>query len=570
MSASAGRSASAVRRVAADLGSRLPWLVDAYRSVRNPRWALDLHRDLRATRANAAFTRSIPPGDAGETALVALYRDNVYETKLALTLATGLRLRGLSPVVSMPTNRTARTRRYAAAFGVDDVIAQDRIEIPAALVAEVDATCRRFLESPLDFEAVREWSFRGVSVGNHVLSTLIRVTFDGSPDLGLETNRELVTSILAEVLRNTVRAEILLDRVAPSVVLVEEANYSVNGPLVDVTVNRGIDVVQTVGLWREDSLMSKRLTKSTRRVDALSVAPETLDRFEHTPLTRQESRELDADFAERYGRRWELGQQYQPDTVAMTGEQIATMLDLDPSKPTAVIFAHVLWDASLFFGVDLFENYADWLVQSVSAARENDRVNWVVKAHPSNVFRAAHGDVGGESSEVLLVREQFPQLPPHVKVLLPETRVSTLSLYEYADYGVTVRGTPGLEIACFGKPAFTAGTGTYAGHGFTYDSRSRHEYLERLASIHDYGRAPAEMTDRARRYAWLYFTRRPWRTRSFDLIFEFAERGWHPVDRNVAFTARSITDVRQMRDLDEWATWATTSSDADFVAETQG
>jgi hypothetical protein len=51
-------------------------------------------------------------------------------------------------------------------------------------------------------------------------------------------------------------------------------------------------------------------------------------------------------------------------------------------------------------------------------------------------------------------------------VLLPDTKISTLSLYRFADYGVTVRGTPGLEIACFGKPAFTAGTGTYAGLGF--------------------------------------------------------------------------------------------------------
>jgi len=51
-------------------------------------------------------------------------------------------------------------------------------------------------------------------------------------------------------------------------------------------------------------------------------------------------------------------------------------------------------------------------------------------------------------------------------VLLPDTKISTLSLYRFADDGVTVRGTPGLEIACFGKPAFTAGTGTYAGLGF--------------------------------------------------------------------------------------------------------
>ena len=43
------------------------------------------------------------------------------------------------------------------------------------------------------------------------------------------------------------------------------------------------------------------------------------------------------------------------------------------------------------------------------------------------------------------------------------------------------------------------------------------------------------MTARARRYAHALFIRRPWVPRSFAMQFEFAERGWHPLDRNVAW-----------------------------------
>ena len=53
MSASAGVSRNPVRRAAAATATRLPWLVDAYRFARNPRWELDLRRDLQATRDNA-------------------------------------------------------------------------------------------------------------------------------------------------------------------------------------------------------------------------------------------------------------------------------------------------------------------------------------------------------------------------------------------------------------------------------------------------------------------------------------------------------------------------------------
>jgi hypothetical protein len=163
------------------------------------------------------------------------------------------------------------------------------------------------------------------------------------------------------------------------------------------------------------------------------------------------------------------------------------------------------------------------------------------------------------------VHRHFPTLPAHVRLLLPETRVSALSLYRFADYGVTVRGTPGLEIACFGKPAFTAGTGTYAGLGFTYDSASVDGYLDRLRSIAAYGPLPDDMTGRARRYAHALFLRRPWPTRSLEIVVDRSIGGYRPVDRNVVLRAHTLPDLHANGDLDAWARWVLSSRDVDFV-----
>lgn len=566
MSASAGASSNPVRRGAAAIAARAPWLVDAYRFARNPRWQLDLRRDLQATRDNAAFLRALPALDRdAPPVLVGLYRDNIYETKLGLVLASALRLEGMRPVVAIPNSRAQRIRRYADAFGITDTVEYDTIRLTPAETDECDRAVESLLGGPIDFDTIKGWQFRGYAVGNHVLSSLIRVTFDGSPDLALGRNVDILRSITDEVLVNVVRYERVFTDLAPQLVLVDEANYSINGPLVDVAVARDVDVIQTIGIWREDALMSKRLTTETRRVDAKSVSAETLALVEREPWGADQDAELDADFDDRYGGRWVLGAQFQPDTEAATPEQIIAETGVDPAKPTAVIFAHVLWDASLFFGVDLFENYADWLVQSVRAAVANDNLNWVVKAHPSNVFRTKHGDVGGESSEVTLVREHFPELPPHVHLLLPHTKISTLSLYRFADYAVTVRGTPGMEIACFGKPAITAGTGTYAGRGFTFDSQSTDEFLGRLAELHTYGPLPEEMRTKARQYAHALFLRRPWLTKSFELVFDIPEEGWHPIDRNVRFTVGSVDELRSLGDLTQWARWARESHDSDFL-----
>jgi len=513
-----------------------------------------LRHDLDATRAAAMFLRAeLPPaGDAG-VALVAEYRDELFETKLDLVLAAALRLRGVEPVLSIPSRRAHRVARYARAVGVHRVIAQDTLTLTRAERAECTDAGAALLAAPADFGRVVRWTFRGYAIGTHVLSTLIRTTFDGAPDPGDPATRTRIAAILHDVLVNVVRAERLLRMLAPRMVLVEEANYSANGPLVDVAVHRGVDVVQTVPIWRDDAIMSKRITSSTRRVDAKSVSTDTLTRVAREVSPAERDAALEDDFAARY-----------PPTARANGP-LPAALRLDPERRTVVVFCHVLWDASLFYGRDLFENYTDWLVHTVRAAVENPCVNWVVKTHPSTVSVASRGRMIEEGSELALIRARFPRLPDHVQVLAPDSPISAYTLYEHADYGVTVRGTPGVEMSCFGKPAFTAGTGTYAGFGFTHDSSTAGEYLERLATIHHVGPLPPAMVDRARWYAYALFIRRPWVPRAFSLTYDGARP--QQLRRSLTLTSRSLDELRAPGDLDAWARWALDADTEDHLPD---
>jgi hypothetical protein len=484
-------------------------------------------------------------------ALLGLYRDDIFDAKVGLVLATALEARGFEPVVLLPTTRARRVPRYARAFGVERVAFTSAVALTPNEIDECAVAAAGLLSAELDFGAIRGWQFRGRVIGSHVLSTIIRTTFDGSPDFANEEVRNRLGMILETVLRNAARYDRVLEELTPSVVLVEEANYAINGPLVDAAVGRGVDVIQTIS-WNDEALFSKRITAANRRVDAKSVSPESLAVMQREPWTATLDAALDADFDHRY-------------RGAPCEADLRHELGIDNDRPTAVIFGHVLWDASLFYGTDLFDNYSDWLVQTVASAIDNPSVNWLVKAHPSSVFRVAHGDVPEQSTELRLLHECYPVLPAHVRLLPPETRISARSLYAFADYGVTVRGTPGIEMPCFGKPVLTAGTGSYAGLGFTYDSASRAEFLTRLADLHTYGPLPDDMTTRARQYAYTLFVRRPWQPRSFALEFDYAARGWHPLDRNVVLRARALDEWHALGDLDHWANWVIGSDDTDYV-----
>lgn len=561
VSASTGRRGMIGRGVS-QLAQRLPVTVDLYRSVRRPRAEFAVWRDLRRTRAEASFVRSTPPAPTLGTALVPLYRDDIFDTKMACILASALRLRAFTPVFVVPRRGLSRVDRYLRAFGFPPALPMSE-PITAEEKRERDTHITRAQD--LDFEQVRHLTFREHQLGTHVLSSIIRLTFDGSPDLHESGVNALASQVMKETIETYINGEHLFDRLDPRLVLVDEAGYSRNGPLVDIATSRGIDVIQTTTTWREDALISKRLTATTRRDDVRSVDHSTFQHYCGSALGADAEHELEESFRARYGPRWALSRQFQPSTATTDREHVGDMLGIDSGRPTAVIFSHVLWDATLFYGRDLFPNYGDWLAETAAAAIENDAVTWVIKAHPANAFRASRGDVRGESRELALLRSRFTTLPDHVRVVAPEAPISSLTVYELADIAVTVRGTPGLEMAALGRQVLTAGTGHFSNLGFTTDSESANEYLQRIRDL----REPQPLSDpalaRARCYAYLYFCRRPWLTSSFRQAFDFDHPGWRPLDRNVRLVAESIEELKGAEDLMQWAQWASSSEDIDFI-----
>jgi hypothetical protein len=93
-------------------------------------------------------------------------------------------------------------------------------------------------------------------------------------------------------------------------------------------------------------------------------------------------------------------------------------------------------------------------------------------------------------------------------------------LFDVADYGITVRGTIGMELPCFGIPVVTAGTGRYAGRGFTIDPGSRAEYAAVLSRLHEIPRLDAAAIRRARLHYYGALTLRPIPMQSFRLRYE--------------------------------------------------
>lgn len=404
-------------------------------------------------------------------------------------------------------------------------------------------------------------SVDGVRCGKYAVSTLMRKVRSGSFDLSDSAIREELARALDRSLQCLYTARVLLQKLKPDALVLVDRGYSPSGELFDACIENDIPVFTWNAAHRNDSLMLKRYTRANRDVHPSSLSAATWARIQAMPWTAETGervlQELEHCYTsgEWYG---EVGTQFNKKAVDKTA--LVCQLGLDPSRKTVVIFPHIFWDATFFWGTDLFANYEEWFVETVRAACKNAEVNWVVKVHPANIVKNHRDGVTTEHSELTAVRQLIGELPPHVKLLGADTDISTLSLFKALDACVTVRGTTGIEAACFGLPVLTAGTGRYDRLGFTLDSDSREAYLARLADVQNTERLDPKQRELALRHAWGVLIGRPVSLQ----IFRMRYRKTQSADLEIDFQAQSTDALRKLPDLQAMAAWIKSGAE-DFV-----
>lgn len=176
--------------------------------------------------------------------------------------------------------------------------------------------------------------------------------------------------------------------------------------------------------------------------------------------------------------------------------QLLAMFGADSRKKTVFVLAHAFSDAPHVGGKLAFDDYYDWLRQTLGRLSANQDVNVIVKPHPSSYMWGEKGAV-----EVLLAELGVTNI--HVT----PSDFSTLSIKSIADYIVTARGTAGLEYSGLGIPAVTCGEGYYSGFGIAFEHNDRDAYFNALDNIVSLQPVSTDVIQRAQVLLYLTFTK---------------------------------------------------------------
>jgi hypothetical protein len=264
---------------------------------------------------------------------------------------------------------------------------------------------------------------------------------------------------------------------------------------------------------------------------SLELIRDIQDKWGEIPLVREELERIARVLHEHvWGRNHSL-EPFSPAPVEPR-EKIAADLGLQPDRPVWLLFSTSFHEESAARG-RAFARQIDWIRASVAYAAAHPQIDLVLRPHPNTRETMASGRIQPELAEF---RELGAAAPPNVRVVAPDSPISSTSLIELASAALTYNSTIGVECACAGKPVVVSCDSLVSDLPFVHTVRHASGYasaLERLLRLPPRHVDP-EIRRRAYRFAYGLYLR-------FNIPFPLVKM---PTPRTGALAYASLDDLR--------------------------
>jgi len=352
------------------------------------------------------------------------------------------------------------------------------------------------LVDALNPKAYREYRYKDVHVGDHahasVLRELGRGTLLDDPYHEWLFRRFLISSMLTVDLTERVIAAY-----QPARIVAPHGIYVEHGTISEVARRQGIPVAVFSFSYRKDTVMICHGDTYHR-----ALVTEPVELWENIELSSgQEQRLVSYLDAKRHGKQDSITYHSNPieDRAALYDS-----LKLDRQRPVISMFTNVMWDAQVYHTYNAFDSQLDWIFQTIQYFERQPELQLVIRVHPAEVkaFKKSQQRVADEVTHAL------GTLPDNVKIISPDSDLSSYTLVDISQAALIYGTKMGLEIALRGVPVIIAGESMHRGKGISYDVTTAQEYFELLDRITELPRNPPDMMARAKKYGYHFFFRR--------------------------------------------------------------
>ena len=378
---------------------------------------------------------------------------------------------------------------FLEASGLDWVRLSGFLEGPAAtlkMAAESVAACSDDDLTRFEYEG---WKL-GEWLGSSVASFLRSDSHGMHPEVIEARRRYLISGIVA-----LIGSRRWIDTWRPDILIVISGRHIFWRAAREIAQSRGIKVVCRE-MFIESFDCHIYAVNSSCEDPAI---PNAWARAGETPLTAPQEKLVDENLKGLPAYARQLAHDPVLETRAST---IRTELRLSPDRRLIVLFTNVAWDLFAAERDFAFDGQMEWISATLDFIRRHPEFDLVVRAHPAEIvpkFRT-RGRI------IRQVEERFAPLPSNVRLVGPESAISSDTLRAMASLNLVYSSSVGLEAVIAGQPVLICGNPYYARKGFTIDVESPTHY-DRLLEDHAAGKAlipPPASVDLARRFLYLF------------------------------------------------------------------
>jgi hypothetical protein len=364
------------------------------------------------------------------------------------------------------------------------------------LVTDEEVADARRTAAELPLSELSDLVVEGVHVGEHAKAGALRFFGRGTLPDGRHPEAILRRFVEAALVTRVVTTR-LLERFEYEAAVFHHGIYVPQGVVGDTARSRGVRVVNWNVAYRKSSYIFSHgdtyhhtlLSEPTSAWDAMAWSPR-----------------LDTNLDDYLKSRWSGSNDWITfhRDPQVEDQAIATETGVDFSKPCIGMLTNVIWDAQLHYQANAFPSMLDWARKTIAYFARRPELELLIRVHPAEIT----GVMPSREPFVEAIAATFPELPPNVHVIPPESRISTYAAMERCN-AVLIFGTKtGVELAATGVPVVVAGEAWVRNKGITLDAESEEGYFELLDRLPLPGRLPPETVERARKYAYHFFFRR--------------------------------------------------------------
>ncbi len=345
------------------------------------------------------------------------------------------------------------------------------------------------------WDSLDSLTFKGVNIGKNISSALIRY----SRGHDIKDRDDVLLDYTYAGLLVAAASYAAIDSYKPNQLFMSHGTYIDWGPALHNALAKNISVTAWMSSYMPYQFYFKHI--NSEPIDFYSISCNAWEQRKSVPLLEIEKKRLDKFLSNRYKKQISFDMKsfgiYQDDIQALKDRYKITS-----NKPVWGIFCHINWDNVGDYVPMPYATFNEWIFDTVVHIAAVPDVTWLIKIHPAESWENPY------SGLEQFIKQNFPSLPEHVKIISMHDEVSPLNFYQLIDGAVTVCGTAGLEISLMGKPVILAGQAHYAQKGFTHDASTKEEYRAYLKSAAQLPLLAERERDLARQYAYSFFLQR--------------------------------------------------------------